>query len=160
MCTIQRDETISIDFTHVLVRDIDLYWNTFLGSGKSTPVNYIKTAMSQLIELFPDVYNKRITTNERHIKTGLDSQMHRDDKPTYSTQSDEMNTNVNNSIDNKKKKAFEERIKIIVNFDTELALFRQMALVCTLSMTTLLFKGALNSTSNCFIDWRLVCNYR
>lgn len=142
--TTQRVETISIYSAHVLDSNIDLWWKTFLGSGKSTPVNYIKTAMCQLIELFPELYNKRITTNERHTKTALDSQMHPDDKPSYSTQSDEMNTNVNNPIDNKKKKTAEERMKIIVNFDTELALFRQMALVCILSITTFLFKGEIN----------------
>ncbi len=42
------------------------------------------------------------------------------------------NKNRNNSLDCNKRKSAEERVKMIVNFDTELALFRQMALVSKL----------------------------
>jgi hypothetical protein len=44
----------------------------FLGSGKSTPINYIKKAMCQLIDLFPDVYNKKINMNDNVIKMTSD----------------------------------------------------------------------------------------
>lgn len=44
----------------------------FLGSGKSTLINYIKMAMCQLIDLFPDIYNKKINKNDQVIKMTSD----------------------------------------------------------------------------------------
>ena len=106
----------------------------FLGSGKSTPVNYIKAAMCQLIDLFPELYNKKINTCDKIITTSSDLMIDSDCNTLNDTQPDIVNKNMNSSSENKKKRSVEERMKIIVNFDTELALFRQMALVSIFSL--------------------------
>jgi hypothetical protein len=111
------------EITHLISEIISL------GSGKSTPVNYIKAAMCQLIDLFPDLYNKKINTGDKIITMTSDLTIDSDGNILNDTQSDIVNKNMNNSTDNKKRRSVEERMKIIVNFDTELALFRQMALV-------------------------------
>ncbi len=85
--------------------------------------------MCQLIDLFPDLYNKKINTGDKIITMTSDLTIDSDGNILNDTQSDIVNKNMNNSTDNKKRRSVEERMKIIVNFDTELALFRQMALV-------------------------------
>ncbi|CAF1625877.1 unnamed protein product, partial [Rotaria sp. Silwood1] len=97
------------------------------GSGKSTPVNYIKAAICQLIDLFPDLYNKKINTHDNIGNTMLDVTTALYDNPVNSNHLHTINKSQSNHFN--KKKSVEERMKIIVNFDTELALFRQMALI-------------------------------
>ena len=105
----------------------------FSGSGKSTPVNYIKKAMCQLIDLFPDFYNRKINTNNQAVKITFDRTTDFDGNSTSNNaQFDAINKTTSHSIDSNKRKSIEERMKMIVNFDTELALFRQMALVSIL----------------------------
>ena len=109
-----------------------------LGSGKSTPVNYIKKAMCQLIELFPDLYNKNINTNNQAVIVKFDRTMNSGCSNTLNNiQFDVINKNKSHSIDSHKRKSVDERVKMIVNFDTELALFRQMALVSIVSSRNL-----------------------
>ncbi|CAF3564511.1 unnamed protein product, partial [Rotaria sp. Silwood2] len=63
-----------------------------LGSGKSTSVNYIKTAMCQLIDLFPDLYNKKINVNDKVITMTSDVTTGSNDNNTLNdTQFDTIN---------------------------------------------------------------------
>jgi hypothetical protein len=96
-----------------------------LGTGKSTPINYIKTAMCQLIELFPDIYNKKVNINNKVIKMTHDMVSNINDNNIQLDIINKKNSHPNDNI----KKRCEERVSVIVNFDTELALFRQMSLV-------------------------------
>ncbi|CAF2050675.1 unnamed protein product [Rotaria magnacalcarata] len=97
------------------------------GSGKSTPVNYIKASMCQLIDLFPDLYNKKIHSNDNVLK--LVSDMSTASHDNIFNNGKLNTTAAKKMIDIHKKKVVEERMKMIVNFDTELALSRQMALI-------------------------------
>lgn len=99
----------------------------FLGTGKSTPVNYIKAAKCQLTELFPELYNKKINTSDKTIKVAFDETVDFDNNVLINTQSGVINKTKTN--DSKKKQNVEDRMKMMINFDTELALVRQMALV-------------------------------
>lgn len=118
-----------------------LFTFLFLGSGKSTPVNYIKTAICQLIDLFPDLYNKKININDKAVKLTTTTP---DVKKLNNAQFGTLNKN-DSSDNNNNSKSTEEQMKIIINFDTELALFRQMALVSIfIIFKTLYLKTKLN----------------
>ncbi|CAF3901093.1 unnamed protein product [Rotaria sp. Silwood1] len=83
-------------------------------SGKSTPVNYIKVAMCQLIDLFPDLYNKKININDKIIKMASDVIPDIHDNTSNNTQSGIASKTKSNSNDCSKKKLVEERMKMII----------------------------------------------
>ena len=76
----------------------------FLGTGKSTPVNYIKAAMCQLTELFPELYNKNIDTSGKITKMTFDEIIDFDKNPLSNTQSDVINKTKSNGSKKKTKR--------------------------------------------------------
>ncbi|CAF3596443.1 unnamed protein product [Rotaria socialis] len=79
----------------------------------------LATPLCQLIDLFPDSYNKKIHSNDNVLKL-------LSDMSTASHNDIFNNTKLNTTT---AKKVVEERTKMTVNFDNELTLFRQMALI-------------------------------
>ncbi len=91
---------LSIFLNRIIYEIIRIFAIVVLDSGKSTPINYIKAAMSQLIELFPDLYNKKINTNEKVIKMKSDVTTDSDDNNTFNdTQFDTMDKKKSHAID-------------------------------------------------------------